>query len=269
LNKEINRMTSDNQLINRLRSRSLKGIIFDFDGTLLDIKEAMEKSIEEIFTDNRIEADMELTIQEIGALLETLQGYPLPKIILQSYDMFKYITAFKDITFLKKVMISTKIFSKFLERSKEAPLFPGTKVLLDTLRKKLKYDIFIISHSKKEKIMEHLIRNGIDKYFKGIYGTDELTSLKPSPDALKPVLSQYSNVKNGEIIMIGDMPTDIEAGQEAECGTIAIASGISNKEILANLKPDLLIDSLEELNELIGIGTISSSNTQKSAKIKS
>lgn len=117
--------------------------------------------------------------------------------------------------------------------------------------------------------MEHLIRNGIDKYFKGIYGTDELTSLKPSPDALKPVLSQYSNVKNGEIIMIGDMPTDIEAGQEAECGTIAIASGISNKEILANLKPDLLIDSLEELNELIGIGTISSSNTQKSAKIKS
>jgi beta-phosphoglucomutase-like phosphatase (HAD superfamily) len=56
-------MTNDNQLINRLRSRSLKGIIFDFDGTLLDIKEAMEKSIKEIFTDNRIEADMDLTIQ--------------------------------------------------------------------------------------------------------------------------------------------------------------------------------------------------------------
>jgi HAD superfamily hydrolase (TIGR01549 family) len=262
-------MTSDNQLINRLRSRSLKGIIFDFDGTLLDIKEAMEKSIEEIFTDNRIEADMDLTIQEIGALLETLQGHPLPKIILQSYDMFKYITAFKDLTFLKKVMISTKIFSKFLEHSKEAPIFPETKVLLETLGKKLKYDLFIVSHSKKEKIVEHLARNGIEKYFKGIYGTDELPSLKPSPDALKPVLNQYSQDKTGEFIMIGDMPTDIEAGQEAGCGTIAIASGISNKEILANLKPDLLIDSLEELSELIGISTISSSNTHKPAKIKS
>lgn len=261
-------MTSDNQLINRLRSRSLKGIIFDFDGTLLDIKEAMEKSIEEIFTDNRIEADMDLTIQEIGALLETLQGYPLPKIILQSYDMFKYITAFKDITFLKKVMISTKIFSKFLERSKEAPIFPGTKFLLGTLNKKLKYDLFIVSHSKKEKILEHLIKNGIDKFFKGIYGTDELPSLKPSPDALKPVLDQYSDIKMGDFIMIGDMPTDIEAGQAAGCGTIALASGISNKEILVNLKPDLLIDSLEELSEVIGNTNISSSKTQKPAKIK-
>ena len=260
-------MTNDNQLINRLRSRSLRGIIFDFDGTLLDIKDAMEKSIEEIFTENRIEADMNLTIQEIGALLETLQGYPLPKIILQSYDMFKYITAFKDITFLKKV-ISTKIFSKFLEYSEEALIFPGTKPLLETLNKKLKYDLFIVSHSKKEKVVEHLIRNGIDKYFKGVYGTDELPSLKPSPDALKPVLNQYSNVKTGEFVMIGDMPTDIEAGNKAGCETIALASGISNKEILANLKPSLLIDSLEELSELIGINNISSSKTQKSAKIK-
>ena len=268
MNKEIDRMTDDNQLINRLRSRSLKGIIFDFDGTLLDIKEAMEKSIEEIFTENRIEADMNLTIQEIGALLETLQGYPLPKIILQSYDMFKYITAFKDITFLKNVMISTKIFSKFLEYSKEAPIFPGTKPLLETLNKKLKYDLFIVSHSKKEKVVEHLIRNGIDKYFKGVYGTDELPSLKPSSDALKPVLNQYSNVKTGEFVMIGDMPTDIEAGHEAGCGTVALASGISDKEILANLKPSLLINSLEELSELIGINNISSSKTQKSAKIK-
>ena len=262
-------MTNDNQLINRLRSRSLRGIIFDFDGTLLDIKEAIEKSIEEIFTENRIETNMNLTIQEIGTLLETLQGYPLPKIILQSYEMFNYITAFKDITFLKKVMISTKIFSKFLERSKEAPLFPGTKSLLETLNKKLKYDLFIVSHNKREKIVDHLIRNGIDKFFKGVYGTDELPMLKPSPDSLKPVLDLYSNVKTGEFVVIGDMPTDIEAGHEARCETIALASGISNKEILANLKPSLLIDSLEELSELIGINNISSSKTQKSAKIKS
>jgi phosphoglycolate phosphatase-like HAD superfamily hydrolase len=165
-------------------------------------------------------------------------------------------------------MISTKIFSKFLERSKEAPIFPGTKVLLEILNKKLKYDLFIVSHSKKEKILEHLRKNEIDNYFKGIYGTDDLPSLKPSSDALKPVLDKYSTIKPGDFIMIGDMPTDIEAGQAAGCGTIALASGISNKEILKKLKPDLLIDSLEELSELFGSNTISSSKTQKTAKIK-
>ena len=268
-NKEINRMTDDNQLINRLRSRSLKAIIFDFDGTLLDIKEAMERSIEEIFTQNKIDCDMDLTIQEIGALLETLQGYPLPKIILQSYEMFNYITAFKDITFLKKVMISTKIFSKFLEYSKEAPLFPGTKILLETLNKKLKYDLYIVSHSKKEKVMEHLIRNEIDIFFKGVYGTDELPSLKPDPAALKPVFDGYSKITKEQFLMIGDMPTDIEAGTEAGCSTIAIASGISNEEILGKLKPDLLIKSLEELCELLGIINVSSSKSQELIKIKS
>ena len=41
-------MSRDKQLIELLKTGSLRGIIFDFDGTLLDIREILEKSIEEI-----------------------------------------------------------------------------------------------------------------------------------------------------------------------------------------------------------------------------
>ena len=72
-------------------------------------------------------------------------------------------------------------------------------------------------------------------------------------------------------MVIGDMPSDIEAAKEAGLCTIGIASGISKKDVLAYIGPDLLVDSLEELLELVGIknGRISNSNVQTSLKIKS
>ena len=184
--------------------------------------------------------------------------------------MVKYITAFNKLTFLKKILISTKIFSKYLEYSKESPIFPETEKLLKMLRKNFGCDLYIISHSKKENVLFHLEKNGIEKYFKGIFGTDDLPCLKPHPNALEPAIKDYPiSVKRSEFIMIGDMPTDIEAGKEAGFGTIAIASGISDKQMLVKFKPDLLIRSIEELYELISNNNILKSNNQKSLKIKS
>ena len=114
-------MKNSEQLIKRLKSGFFRGIIFDFDGTILDIREPLEKSIQEVFNEYKIETEIETTIQEIGALLETIQAYPLPKILLQSHDIFKYITTLKNITFLKKLQIAAKIFTKYLTLSKEAP----------------------------------------------------------------------------------------------------------------------------------------------------
>ncbi len=262
-------MEKSAQLLEQLRSQSIKAVIFDFDGTLLDIKEAIRKAIEETFEENRIQADMNLTLQEIGTLIEMLQGYPLPKIILYSYDLVKKISAFEKLTFIKKILISTKIFSKYLEYAKESLIFPKTEHLLKTLSKKCKCDLYIVSHNKKENILFHLKKNDLEKYFKGIFGTDELPSLKPHPNAFEPAIKNYPiSIKRNQFVMIGDMPSDIEAGQEAEFKTIGISSGVSDKIILSRQNPDLVIESLDELNELIKHeGTISKS-TEK-LKIKS
>ena len=93
-------------------------------------------------------------------------------------------------------------------------------------------DIYIVSHSKKEKIVEHLKKQGIEHYFKEVYGTDDIPELKPSPESLMPIFDQYSSFKGKDFIMVGDMPTDIEAGKESGIWTIGIASGISNRDVL-------------------------------------
>jgi phosphoglycolate phosphatase-like HAD superfamily hydrolase len=66
------------------------------------------------------------------------------------------------------------------------------------------------------------------------------------------------------------MPSDIQAGQEAGLCTLAVASGISKKDILTQYQPDLLVDSILELLALLGIneGRFSNSNIQKRDKLK-
>ncbi|MBY8984795.1 MAG: HAD family hydrolase [Candidatus Lokiarchaeota archaeon] len=238
-------MNRASELSNRLESRSLRGIIFDFDGTLLDIREILEKSIEEVLEDQNINVDMEITIQEIGALLETIQGFPLPKILLESYEIFKHITSLSNLSYFKQLRIAVKIFSKYLNYSKDAPLLPGVKELLKKISKS--FDLFIVSHNKTETIMEHLENEDIAKFFKGVYGSDKIPVQKPDPLALQPPLETYERRKRDEFLMIGDMPSDIIAGRDAGLWTIGVASGVSKKEILLEYQPDLLIESLEDL----------------------
>jgi HAD superfamily hydrolase (TIGR01549 family) len=258
----------NDHILEKLKARSFRAIIFDFDGTILDIKKALEQSIEEVYKEKGIATDMESTIQEIGAVLESIQGNPIPKILLQSFDVFKYISSLEKLTFLKKLRIAMKIFSKYQIYSKEAELFAGIKTLLEYLNKNI--DLFIVSHNQTKSVLEHLQKEEIEKYFKGIYGADMLPALKPSSEAFSPVLKQYKITKTQDFLIIGDMPSDIQAGQEAGLCTLAVASGISKKDILTQYQPDLLVDSILELLTLLGIneGRFSNSNIQKRDKLK-
>ena len=242
-------MSRDKQLIELLKTGSLRGIIFDFDGTLLDIREILEKSIEEILGEKNLNLDMEITIQEIGALLETIQGYPLPKVLLESYEIFNHITALKDLSYFNRLQIAVKIFGKYLEYAKEALFFPAVKKLLKKLGKTS--DLFIVSHNKTETIMEHLEKEDFEKVFKGVYGSDKIPVQKPDPLALQPPLENYDKRRRDEFLMIGDMPSDISAGREAGTWTIGVASGVSKRDILIEYKPDLLVDSLDELLKIL------------------
>lgn len=69
--------------------------------------------------------------------------------------------------------------------------------------------------------------------------------------ALQPTLENYEKRRRDEFLMIGNMPSDITAGREAGFWTIGVASGVSKTEILTNYKPDLLVESLDELEKIL------------------
>ncbi|TXT62331.1 MAG: Pyrophosphatase PpaX [Promethearchaeota archaeon] len=244
-------MSEDNKFQNWLKSNSLRALIFDFDGTLLDISEPLERALKETFEEYKLDVDFSQTKKEIGSVLESVQGYPLPKIILESHDIFKFIPTLSHLTYFKKLRIATKIFTRYLEYEKDAPLLSGAKDLLKELNNK--YDLYVVSHNQSKNLKHHREEKKLGEYFEAIYGADDLPALKPNPVALQPVLSQYSPLNSNEFVMIGDMPTDVEVAQEAGIWSIAIASGISNKELLIDYRPDVIVESLYELMDIFGI----------------
>jgi len=170
-------MNTDNELVKRLQEGTIRGIIFDFDGTILDIREPLRNSIEEVFNEKQIKYDIETTMQEIGALMEIVQGTPLPKIVLEAFELFKYITSLQSITFLKKLRMATKIFTTYLTSAKEAPFYKEADDFIKKFQKS--YDFFIVSHNQTKNIFPHLESNNVKSMFKGVYGADLLPSLKP------------------------------------------------------------------------------------------
>ncbi|MHA1293165.1 MAG: HAD family hydrolase [Promethearchaeota archaeon] len=262
-------MITDLYLTEKLQSGSLLGVIFDFDGTLLNIVEPLKKAIYEVFTDYDINTDINKAINEVGTLLESVQGYPIPKILLESHTLFKHITFFRHLSFFKKLRIITKIFVKYLDYSRTASFFPGTKELVKNLSQFC--DLYIVSHNQSKIIKNHLESERIEKNFKGIYGIDNLNALKPSPETLVPIMKSYNSFQNDKFIIIGDMPTDIELGIEAGFFTIAIANGISKRETLLKCRPNLLVNSISELINLFGFGNknISQTSLKSNIKIKS
>ena len=260
-------MLADNQLIKRLQNGTIRGFILDFDGTILDIRKTLKSAIEEIYEKKHISTDIDSTIQEIGALMETIQGLPLPRIVLESFDLFKYIESLQSLTFLKKLQIATEIFTRYLDYAKDASFYPEAMEFINKYKKT--YDLFIVSHNQTKNIITHLEEKKVKSFFKGIFGADLIPALKPDPNALKPVFESYKSCKLKDFVMIGDMPSDIEAGKEAGVWTIGVASGVSKREILAKFNPSLLIDSLDELIKIIENKDLSNSSTQNKIKIKS
>ncbi|MBD3342066.1 MAG: hypothetical protein GF353_23400, partial [Candidatus Lokiarchaeota archaeon] len=67
-------MNDEQKLVEKLQSRSFCGVIFDFDGTVIDIKEPLKRAIEEAFAEYGIKDDIGQTIREIGSVIESVQG---------------------------------------------------------------------------------------------------------------------------------------------------------------------------------------------------
>lgn len=51
--------------------------------------------------------------------------------------------------------------------------------------------------------------------------------------------------------MIGDSPTDIEAGKRACVLTCGVSYGYRGRDVILKAEPDFIIDSLLELKEII------------------
>jgi len=119
--------------------------------------------------------------------------------------------------------------------------FDGLIPVLEALQKN--HLLAVISSNGFRTISRMLERFGFERFFQDILGSDFLFSKK---DKIAHALSKYG-IDRGQTFYIGDTTGDILEAREAGVRTVAVAWGWHNREKLAAVHPDFLVDKPEDL----------------------
>jgi phosphoglycolate phosphatase len=119
--------------------------------------------------------------------------------------------------------------------------FDGLIPVLEALQKD--HLLAVISSNGFRTISRMLERFGFDRFFQDILGSDFLFSKK---DKIAHALSKYG-IDRKRTFYIGDTTGDILEAREAGVRTVAVTWGWHNREKLAAVHPDFLVDKPEDL----------------------
>ncbi|MFX1570385.1 MAG: HAD family hydrolase [Promethearchaeota archaeon] len=234
----------------KINLEKYKGIIFDMDGVIYDISEAIKKAVDDSVEKYAMTVNPDDVMEEIAHLIEEIQNYPVPKILLNSYDLLK-VKFLEGISYFKKLRIAIFMFNQFNKyKEAESRIFDGIDDLISKLAKRVK--LAILTNNKSQYAEEVLDKFKLSEYFETIVGFNEVTEVKPNPEGILKILDKW-NLKPSDVIFIGDMTTDVDAGKAAKVKMICVASGLAQKKNLLEHNPDILVDNTENLIKLFNI----------------
>jgi len=202
-------------------------IIFDFDGTIVDSINSVNKIM------NQLSGELgfkKMAKNEFEKLKEEKTGRAFEKMDIP----------FKRISFiLKKVKV---VLAKEIKNIK--PVKGMKKVLLRLKRKGYKLGILTSSLSKNVKIF--LDKNRLNIFNFSYSGSN----LFEKDKRMRKILNKEKlNPEN--VFYVGDETRDIEAAKKAGIKSIAVTWGFNKEKILRKQKPDYLIKKPEELIKLL------------------
>jgi pyrophosphatase PpaX len=220
-------------------------VLFDLDGTLVDCIVPMEHILVRVLEN--------LGVRALGTkkkyVIENLR-----KILLQGNSPFDglrllwRVGRYLGMPPHKRVVMMLFAYRSLKEVFLNSPLFPEAKQVLDELRKRGIVMGIVTTRSAKE--AEYVLkRHSIDEYFKIVVSRDLVNRGKPHPDPIIFALRKMG-FSPAQAVMVGDMPTDIEAGKAAGAKTIALAIGIFN-DALRESGADVIAASLQDIPCLI------------------
>jgi pyrophosphatase PpaX len=211
---------------------SVKGIMFDLDGTVLDTRPAY------------IDA-ARIALEKLGQNVpETAKLLEIPKRLEQKQRI-------SDIVPTDTQKFLDLFLKTFYERasSKTKPV-PNAQQTLEELSKKAKLAVITMRFMPKEIIAKELKQYDLDRYFTHIVTALDTQKPKPSPEALIKAVAAM-DVQMCECVIVGDSVVDVKAGKAAGARTVAVLSGLYTRAELSDVKPDFIIGNIAELPKLV------------------
>jgi phosphoglycolate phosphatase len=208
-------------------------IIFDLDGTLTDNTRGIENSVRYALEKMQID-------NFDGVAPKQFIGPPLQWGFRNLFGLNERNTDLAVEYFREYYSVNGKF---------ENDPYPGIFELLEELHFAGK-EMFIAT-SKLEKFAREISAHfGFDKYITNLKGAD-YKGKNTKTTIISGLLNEAQISPSKDIVMIGDTLFDIEGGKENGLSSIAVTYGFGKKEDLEKARPDYLVESVEELYEVL------------------
>jgi HAD superfamily hydrolase (TIGR01509 family) len=189
--------------------KSIRGVLLDVDGTLVDSNDAHARAWVRALAENGFEVPYEEVRRRIGMGGDKLLPEVTGGVESESADG-------------KKIGDRRKaIFQEDFLPSLRA--FPQAKELLVRM-KAAGLKLAAASSAKKDELGPLLRVCGADEILDGETSSDDAENSKPDPDILHAALSQL-DLPADRVIMLGDTPYDVQAAQKGGITVVAFRCG--------------------------------------------
>ncbi|MDH3253412.1 MAG: HAD-IA family hydrolase [Acidobacteriota bacterium] len=212
-----------------MTDRSLRLLIFDWDGTLLDSVATIVSCVQATLSElGEMPAEEESIRASIGLGLR------------ETVDMFR--PGCDDELFDQVVAVYRRLWS---ERFAGRPaLFAGVGQVLQRLRED-GFLLAIATAKSRGGLRADLSRTGLASMFSSTRTMDEAPS-KPDPSMVFEILQEL-NVTAQESLMIGDTTHDLAMAANAGVTAVAVCSGCESRQVLERRHPAGCLDSVIDL----------------------
>ena len=187
---------------------TIKAILFDIDGTLVDSNDQHVLAWEEVFNDEGANFERQAIHDQIGKGADMLVPTLLPDTDESAHERLgdAHGEVFK---------------AKFLEAIKP---FAGAHDLLDRAHGSGRKVVLASSASTSE-LDHYLDLLDARDLVSATTSADDVENTKPAPDIFATALKKVSPLESSEVVVIGDTPYDIEAAAKCGMSTVALRSG--------------------------------------------
>src|SRR4051812_9888136 len=143
-------------------------------------------------------------------------------------------------------------------------LLPGANELVTTLAKRDDVALGLLTGNVREGAKRKLLHYKLWHWFAfGGYGDDHLDRCDIAAAALAAAREHINGRANGathtgknfggETMVIGDTPNDITCGRSIGARCVVVPTGHTKAEELRHANPDLLLDTLEDMNPVLSL----------------
>ncbi|MGB9553335.1 MAG: HAD family hydrolase [bacterium] len=212
---------------NELVPTSIRTLVFDWDGTLLNSREATLRAYQIIF-------------QEAG-------------IPLHEEDVFKFYSPNWYRTY-EALGLPERLYSwadsRWLEVYRDQPraFMDNAPQVLKSL-KEAGYTLALLTAANRDRLEEELQSFKLGQFFCKVVCMEDFKRRKPDPFPLLFLMAELGTDPS-QTAYIGDSPEDIEMGKKAGVFTIAVKGPYVPERILLASGPSLFVQNLKELAEI-------------------